>query len=280
MTRALAAALAAAVAGGCAGDPPPPEHAPPSTVRAPQPGILRIAGSGAMVPLARALAAAYREEGVRVVVEESVGSGGGVRAVLDGAVDLGMVSRPLSDEEARLGLAVVPAGTDAVVLAAHPQVAAAGVAADEARALFAGERRTFADGAPATVLLRERGESGNAVLGRAVPGLAGALDTAWRRGRARVLYHDQAMVEALAATPDAVGMTGLGVALAARPPVKVLAVDGVAPSVDAVADGRWRATRPLAWVARPERMARAARFLAFARSDEGRRVARAAGYLP
>jgi phosphate transport system substrate-binding protein len=262
----------------CSGDPPPPEGivGPPI---APDPSVIRIAGSGAMVPLARALAGAFPGT-PRVVVEESIGTGGGIRAAADGAVDLGMVSRALSDEEKTLGLAFVPEGLDAVVIAVHPMVATRALDGGELRALYSGERRTFPDGAPAIVLLRDRAESANGALEKAFPGLLAVPDGSPRRERMRVVYHDAAMVEALAATPGGIGVTNLGALTANRASPRVLSIDGKMPSVESLADGSWPVTRRLGWVARPDRLARARAFLDFAASDEGARITRATGYLP
>ncbi len=57
----------------------------------PRSGAVAIAGSGSNLPVTRALVEAYRREhpSARLVVHESIGSTGGVRAVAEGAIDLG-----------------------------------------------------------------------------------------------------------------------------------------------------------------------------------------------
>ncbi len=279
MTRA--ALLLAAAAAACAGDPPPPPPGPPPSFQ-PDPGVFRAMGTGAMTPLAMELARAWNRAHprLRVLVEPSVGSGGGARAALDGAVDLGMVSRPLSEEEQRRGLVAFPVARDAVVLAAHPALPVDGVSSAELVDMVAGRRGEFPDGTLVTVLLRERQESANVALERVVPALAAAREDACATRRWRVLYHDDAMGEALASTPGALGVFSMGVALSGRLPLKLLSIDGSAPSPAALADGTWRASRVLAFVARPDRAARVRAFLDFAASEAGRAVARAVGYVP
>ncbi|MFO0573853.1 MAG: substrate-binding domain-containing protein [Polyangia bacterium] len=266
---------------GCAGDSPPP---PPvrAQVRAPDPTALHLGGTGALSPLAIRLAEEWaRRHGVPpVIVEESVGSGGGVRAAADGAMDLGMVSRPLSPEERKLGLVIVPMGRDAAVLVAHPGVPVDGLSGSELLALVRGERNRFPDGSPAVPLLRDRSESANGALERLVPGLRAAREQAYRDRRLRVLYHDRAMAEAISSTHGSFGVFPLGGLIAMRLPFKVLSIDGVRPSPETLADGRWRATREIFFVARPERLERAEPFLRFVTSPEGRDLARACGYLP
>ena len=215
----------------------------------------------------------------RVVVEDSVGTGGGVRATFDGAIDVGLVSRKLSEAEERLGLVEVPVATDAVIVAAQPDVTVDGLRAAELVALYAGHARRFPDGSLATVLLRDRGESANLALDAALPGMHEARERSYRLGF-RVIYHDDAMAAALALTPGSLGVYSYGLLKATRIPLKVLALDGKRPSVEALADGSWRVTRPLGFVVRPERLARVKPLLDLTAMEEGWRILRDAGYLP
>lgn len=265
----------------CAGDPPPPRPVQPQ-VRGADPAAMHVGGTGALTPLAIRLSEEWARLGGSppVLVEDSIGSGGGVSAAFDGALDLGMVSRPLSEEERRLGLVIVPMGRDAAVLAAHPGVPIDGVSGADLVAYCRGDLLRFPDGSPAVLLLRDRSESANSALELLVPGLKAAREQAYRDRRLRVLYHDRAMAEAISSTPGAFGVFPLGALITFRLPLKILAIDGVRPSYETMSDGRWRATRGLFFVTRPERLARAAPFLRFVHSPEGRAIARSRGYLP
>ena len=229
------------------------------------------AGTGAMTPLAMALAReASAGTGLRVRVEPSIGSGGGIAAARDGAVDLGLVSRPLRPDEAR-GLERIDLARDAVVLAAAADVPVDDLPADDLHRLYRGELPGL------TVLLRDEAESANAALESIHPGLAEERRRSAGAGRFRVLDHDDAMALALATTPRAVGVFSLA---AVRPPLRALRIDGVAPSADALAHGTWRAVRTLGVVFRPERRERVMPLLALATSERGRALIRSLGYLP
>jgi len=254
----------------CAGDPPPPPPSTARTVLAPRPEVL-AAGTGAMTPLAIALAREVSAgTGLRVRVEPSIGTGGGVAAARDGAVDLGLVSRPLRPEESA-GLERVDLARDAVVLAAAPDVPVDDLSSDDLHRLYRGELRGL------TVLLRDEAESANAALEAVHPGLAEERRRSAGSGKLRVLDHDDAMALALATTPRAVGVFSLA---ALRPPLRPLRIDGVAPSAESVDRGRWRAVRTLGVVFRPERRDRVVPLLALATSERGRALIRSLGYLP
>ena len=261
---------------GCAGDPPPPPPALTGGVLAPTPDALLAMGSGAATPLLQALARAYAagHPPLPVRVEPSVGSTGGAAAAADGAVDLGLVARPLRPAEGAT-LERLPLGLDAVVLAAAPDVERAGLSHEEVRGLYAGERASGL-----TLLLRDAEETANGALEGAYPELRPLRESAAASGRFRVLEHDDAMAYALLTTPHAVGVFSLGALTTWRLPLRPLALDGQHPTVEALARGQWPAVRTLAVVFRPERRARLAPFLAFATSAQGRALTRAAGYLP
>lgn len=267
---------------GCAGELPPPPPRPAVTVGQPDRDALHLGGTGAMTPLVTLLGEEWTRRGgiPRILVEESIGSGGGIRATYDGAIDLGMVSRPLSTDEVSLGLVSIPIGRDVVAIVAHPGLYADGFLAAELPALYRGEQKRFADGSVAVPLLRDRSESANSALDRVVAGLAEAREQAYKQRRLRVLYNDRAMAEALAGTPGSFGVFSLSWLLAYRLPLKVLSIDGVHPSPQAVADRHYHGSRELYFVARPERLARARAFLDFIRSPEAKTLVRSYGYLP
>ncbi len=150
---------------GCAGDPPPPTPAQANDVLAPTPDALLVMGSGAATPLLQALARAYAtgHPSLPVRVEPSVGSAGGIAAATDGAVDLGLVGRPLGPTEA-VGLDFLPLALDAVVLAAAADVARDGLSREEVRKLYAGDRALGL-----TLLLAGPGRDGQRGSGGGLP---------------------------------------------------------------------------------------------------------------
>ena len=267
MRRILALLLLSAA---CAGDLPPVPPSTASAVLAPRPEIL-AAGTGALTPLAMALAReVWTGTGLRIRVEPSIGSGGGISATRDGAVDLGLVSRPLRPEESA-GLERVDLARDAVVLAAAADFPHDDLSSAEVHRLYRGELRGL------ILLLRDETESANAALESTLPGLTDERRSSAASGRFRVLDHDDAMALALATTPRAIGVFSLA---AVRPPLRALRLDGLAPSNDSLARGTWRAVRTLGVVFRPERRDRVAPFLALASSERGRALIRSLGYLP
>ncbi|WP_422891087.1 PstS family phosphate ABC transporter substrate-binding protein [Nannocystis pusilla] len=245
-------------------------------------GVLHLAGSGSNIPLTRALADAFvaRSPDAHIVVFESIGSSGGVMAVYDDVVDLGLISRPLSEREALVGVDAIPYARVPVVVAVNLSVPDTAITTDELADIFAGRKTRWSDGAPITVLQRERGDSGHVAVAKALPAFAAADEAAYREHRWRVVLHDRAMQEALAITPGAVGLLDVGAISLQRLPLRALELDGYGPSEASVQSGRYPFSKDLAFAALEAPSGLAAEFIRFAHSDEGRALMKAHGYIP
>ncbi|MCB9599678.1 MAG: hypothetical protein H6720_04910 [Sandaracinus sp.] len=212
-----------------------------------------LAGSGSNLALTQRLVARFVEGGGSPLEVEldSVGSGGGLRALRDDVIDAALVSRDLRDRE-REGLRAQVYARTEVVLASTGRTH---WAREELPELFRGDSREV------TPLLRELGDSGVASMRTVWPELAEAHDEAVRAQRFEVLYTDDAMARALADVRDAIGFFDRGQLRTRRLPA--VALEGVA------------APKPLLIVVRDERLDD---FLAFLASAEAHRVIVEAGY--
>jgi phosphate transport system substrate-binding protein len=252
-----------------AGEPP---HAP-----------LIVAGSGSNLPITRLLAEAFRRARPEITIEvpASIGSTGGIRAAAEGAVALGVISRPLRDQEKGLGLAVLPYARTAVVIGAHPTVAEDGITSDDLVEIYKGTKTRWKDGREIVVLTREPGDSSIEVLEGAIPGFKAAYAESHRAKRWTVVFTDQEMNRLMARTPSAIGLSDVGAITAERLPLKTLKVNGVLPSPENVLSGRYPLVKTLAFVYRQDRLpAGATAFLDFVRSRQGGQILKANGYLP
>ncbi len=211
-----------------------------SDATAPPRDHVLVAGTGVALPLLEVLAEAQAAASpVPIRVAPSIGSSGALAALRDGAIDCGVVSRELTEEESA-GLRVVPFARATVVLAAGAELPARELAGDELLALVRGERRTWDDGGPVTVLLREPGDSAAAALAARLPGFGEAHDRASRDEVWRTVITDLAMERALVDGPRALGLFDRGTIAIRGLPLQELPVTGL--------DGAGPVTRTLALV--------------------------------
>lgn len=243
---------------------------------------LVFAGSGANLDITRLLAQAFVRTHPQVTIEvpPSLGSTGGIKAVANGAVAVGLASRPFTTEERGLGLTYVPYARSPVVMAVHPSVPDDTISAEDLVRIYQGTKTRWRNGREIVVLTRDPGDSAIEVLEREVPGFREAYAESQKARRWRTLFKMQEMDQALARTPEAIGMTSLPSGVE-RAGVKVLRIDGVAPTREAVRQGRYRLVRTLAFVFRggapsPDALA----FMDFARSRTAAPIILEHGHLP
>ena len=188
--------------------------------------------------------------------------------------DLG---RPPSPDQCR----VIPVAQAAVVFAAHPTVKATSISSNEVVAIYSGEVDSWPEGGPLVPLLREQGDSSTRVARNGIPGFGEAVDEALRLGRWPTLLTDAEMGRALASTPGSVGLFDLGAIALEQTTLRPLALDGVMPSTETLADGSYPLRRVMALVVRQDTPARVGPFIEFIRSAQGLEVIRSSGgYLP
>jgi len=242
-----------------------------------------VAGSGTCIPVVRLLAREFQRSrpGVRVTVPPSIGSAGGVKAVVDGAVEIGMVSRPLKGDESARGLVYRPFARTAVVFAVSSSVSDTDLSYEDIVAIYRGVRTRWKNGRKIVVLTREPGDSAIAVLREKIPGFREAYEESHEKKFWAILYTDQEMNQTLARARDVLGVTDRGAVILEALPVRMLSLNGVAPHDDNVRSGRYPLFKTLAFVHRRGGLSPAARsFLEFVHSAKGRTLLKKYGYLP
>ncbi len=228
-----------------------------------------VAGSGSNVAITRSLMRTL--PGAHVF--NSIGSGGGVRALLDEVIDVAMISRPLKDREAEQGLIAVPYARTLLVWAVDPETTVRETTIGELAGLYA-DGGSWSNGQRAVPLLRELGDSGVAVIREFAPEVADAHDASVRARRFEVLLTDRAMRRALKDVEHAFGLTDLGQVGSSH----ALTVDGMEPTLDNI--DNYPFVRTLSFVFREPLSESAQRVVDHVRSDESAQTLREHGYEP
>jgi phosphate transport system substrate-binding protein len=245
--------------------------------------VLTFAGSGTNLPIVRLLAASYESKhpGVHIIVPPSIGSTSGIRATADGAIDIGLVSRRLSSKETHLGLEIYTYAHTPLIIGVHPTVPAENLTYGEIVDIYRGKKSKWSNGKEIIVLTREPSDSTIEVMNREIAGFAAAYLESQDKKRWTTLFKDAEMNEALARTPNAIGFTDLGSLTIEKHLIKPLKVNGIAPSIKNIRQGRYLLVKPLMFVYRKDKLTPAARdFMNYVQSKEGRRILLRNGYLP
>jgi phosphate transport system substrate-binding protein len=246
-----------------------------------RPEGLLVAGSGSALALARAVARSYEERhpGRRVRIPESIGTRGAVRAVAEGAVAAGLASRPLRDDERALGIVETKLARSIVGVVVNKEVRVGGLTTAELADIYRGRVTTWPDGQPVVPLLREEGDSSNLIVRRALPALWDAMEDARASGRGVTCFTDQEMRDSLMAIEGAVGLLDVGMVHLERLPLRPVALDGVAPTREEAASGRYPLVKDLTLLTRGAPSPDVVQFLDFLDDPEVDRAMESGAYL-
>lgn len=238
---------------------------------------LRVGGTGASTALLQELFAAYPEkDATQLKVLGSLGTSGGLRALSEGALDLAVAGRPLTAQEREQGLRVVAAFRAPYVLAtSHPRPN--GLSSTDIAGLYMAPRPTWSDGSVMRVILRPKNESDTAVLGEMFPGMKAALESARARHDVPIVATDQDNLDAAESISDSLAGSTLPQVRLERRNLRLVPINGVAPSVEALESGVYPYSKTL-YIVLPEKFtAAAAHFAAYINSPAGEKILRDSG---
>jgi phosphate transport system substrate-binding protein len=234
-------------------------------------GVVRVGGTGMALAAMRQLGDSLTafDPSLRVEVLPSLGTPGGLRALDERAIDVAVVGRPLKAEEKAKGAAEAACMNTALVFASsHP--APSGLNQADLPGVYANASPTWPDGQALKVLLRARAGSENGYLAAAMPGMAAALESAYARPGVPVATTDQDNAELALQTAGSFAIMTLLQVRSERLDLRVLALDGVAPSTDALANKTYPMPVRICVVLPADPAPEATKFVAHLRSDTGR----------
>lgn len=241
-----------------------------------------IGGTGAAIGTMEALGAEYSRlnRGVTVKVLPSLGSGGGIKALMAGAASIAVVSRPLTEAERAKGAREVEIARTPIVIATSPRNPVQNVTFADLAGLYSGKVASWKDGTPVRPVLRAQDDIDTLVLKTMSPQIATAVETAGKREGMNIASTDTVSAEQLESIPGAFGTTSLSILATEKRALKALSIEGVGPSVDALANGKYRYAKTIWLVTKDKPTPEVDRFVKFARSSAAAKTLKQSGNLP
>lgn len=243
--------------------------------------LIRIGGSGGGQSTIKVIAAAYEKThpGTRVEIFPSLGSSGGIKALLNGALDIAISGRPLKDAEKEKGASAIEYAKTPFVFISYPDVKTAGLNTRELEQIYAGHVQTWPDGSHIRLVLRPAGDTDTSVLKGISPSMEKGVLSALSREAMILAVTDQDSVDAVEKNPGSLGTSTLGQVVTEKRNVKVLSFNGVNPTVKAIADGSYHLHKSFYAVTTSKTSEAARQFVRFLSSKEGREILTDSGYL-
>ena len=240
---------------------------------------LRAGGTGSALGLLRQVGAEFTSAAeTKIDTIPALGSSGAVRALADGKLDIAVLARPLTADQAAAGLVQLAVLRTAFVFATSHRSPNGLKSGDLAR-IYAADRPTWADGAPLRIILRQRSEADTALLGQLFVGMDAAIDAARRRADVPTAATDQDNVNLAEHVPGSLIGTTASQLATERHDLRVVPLDGIAPSFANFESGAYPFAKKLYVIVRANGRSDARRFVDFLRSPPGVKALRAAEAL-
>lgn len=240
-------------------------------------GKLMVGGSTTVLPLAQAAAEQFTAANPGVKVEvQGTGSSEGIKGVSEGVLNIGDSSRDLKDEEKKLGLVDHKVAIDALAFIVNPDNRVRNLGKQQVVDILTGKIGNWKDvgGKDEEIVVVGRDEASGTrefvqknIIGE---NARFAKDALALPGAGQVKA-------AVAGTPAGVGYVGLG---AVDNTVKVIKVDGVAPSEATVKDSSYAFHRYLHMFTKGEPEGPAKAFLDFVLGEKFQKDTVASEFVP
>jgi|GEM_PF-380085 len=239
-----------------------------------------VPGTGESQNIMRIVAGALEEKlkGGKIRIPDSIGSGGGIKALAAGKADLARTARPLAENEKKLGLTQRIFAKCPVVFAVHPSVTGVdNLTSQQILKIYAGEITDWDEvgGRSGKIypITREPGEACLTALKNRLPGFGSGMNTA-----AKIIYTTPKMVEALARHRKTIGFAALSAFSGTE--LRILKIDGVSPSPENVLNGAYPFALPYGIVFQGELTGLRKRFVDFLFEEEGMKILMEHGVVP
>ena len=246
----------------------------------PEVGKVVLTGSSTVAPLAAEIGKRFESlhPGVRVDVQ-SGGSGRGITDARQGLADIGLVSRALKDDEKDLASFAI--ANDGVCVILHKSNAVSSLTDQQVVAIYTGKIANWKEvggkDAPVTVVNKAEGRSTLELFCHYYKLKNADI-------KAHVVIGDNAQgIKTVAGNPHSIGYVSIGTAeveAAQGTAIRLLAVGGVAASIENVANGRFPLSRPLNLVVKKAPEGLAKEYIDFARSEKVHDLVRGQYFVP
>jgi phosphate transport system substrate-binding protein len=233
-----------------------------------------IGGTGAALGTMQLLAREFRAKNpdIAITTEPSLGSGGGIKAVLAGAIGLAVTARPMSESERQLGAVEIEYARTPFVFAVSAKSGVSAITAQQLADIYSGKMADWADGSPIRIVLRPTSDIDTEMIKNISADVQRGVAAAQSRRGVRFSVNDQEAADDIETIPGAVGPTTLALIVSEKRALRALKFNGQEPTLKNAASGTYPYFKRLFLVTGAKRTVAVERFMAFVQSAAGRSI--------
>ena len=242
--------------------------------------ILKVGGTGGALGVMRALGEAFGKQHshIEIVVVPGLGSGGGRKALMGGALDIAVTAQPWKGAEELQGAVARFYGRSPFVMAVSLKNPSANLTIQDVLDIYSGKKTRWSDGQRLRLILRPLADSDSQMLFSIGPDMEQAVKSAHQREGMKIAITDEESADTIQSTPGAVGTSMVSLILSEKRPLKALSIKGVVPSVKTIADGSYPWFKSFYVLTKAESSPSCRLFVDFVLSPRGRQILSSLGY--
>ena len=235
---------------------------------------IKIGGTGGAFGTMQVLAEAFKKSHpeAQVIAVPGLGSGGGRKALLGGAIDIAVTSKAGKDTEKLDGAIAMLLGKTPFVFATSKKNTTVALTTQELVDIWNGKKITWADGSRLRLVLRPENDSDTEVLKRISAVMEQAVKNSLSREGMKIAVTDGEAADAIEGIQGALGTSSLALIISEKRSLKALAINGIAPSAKTIADGSYPYFKSLYMLTGIKPSGPTEEFMAFLRSAAGHKI--------
>jgi len=235
---------------------------------------IRIGGTGGALGTMRLLGDAFSKQhaDIKVIVLPSLGTSGAIKAVPKGQLDVGLSSRPLTEDEVKLGVRSAEYARTPLVFAVATKTAVKSLTLAQMADIYSGKTVNWPGGAQIRPVLRQAGDDTTRQLKLMSREMDAALTIAEQREGMPFATTDQEAADKAEGIPGAIGVMTLSLILSEGRDLRALTLDGADPTVANGSTGKYPHAKRCFLVTKLEPSPEVRLFKSFMESSAGREV--------
>ena len=244
---------------------------------------IRIGGTGNALGTIRLLGDAFGKKypQIKITVLNSLGSSGAFKAIPKGAIDIGLSSRAVTDQERAAGVVSSEYARSLTVVAVSTKSKVTAITRQQLADIYRGKLTQWPDGTAIRPVLRQPGDDNTRQIKTLSPEIEKALGAAEHRPGLAFAVTDQEAADKIESISGAVGVSTLALIASEGRSLRALKLDGVEPTVSNGESGTYPIVKRFFFITKPTPSAAVQLFIAFVASPDGREIlARSGNWVP
>ena len=242
---------------------------------------IRIGGTGTDLAVMKSLGQAFQKEypDIAITVYPSLGSSGGIKALLGGDLDIAVSSLDLTATQQSQGLVAVEYGRTPFVFVTHNKNTVSQISLKQVIDIYSGQTMIWPDETPIRLILRPKLETNTQILQSMSEEMRRAVQKSYTRSGLNMAITDQENADLLERLPGSFGTAGLCQIISENRVLDILSLNGVKPSLKTLADGTYPYFRVLYLITGPRSSPHVRQFVDFVFSPAGQSILTKTGHL-